>query len=85
MNTINELNRIGKSEINFSISYFYDNCWTFRLGDELNGFTYEKTHSSFQAGVNGLIQEIIVQFPHSDYIAQLKKRSTYVFHGLDLF
>lgn len=34
MNLINELYRIGRSEINFSISYFYDDIWIFKLGED---------------------------------------------------
>ena len=82
---VKELERIGKSEINFSISYFYDSIWIFKLGDDLNGFTYEETFSSIEKGMNELIQEIIKQFPNSDYIQKLKKRSYSIFHGLDFF
>lgn len=82
---VRELERIGRSEINFEISYFYDDMWTFRLGDDLNGFTYEEGFKSFQAGLNELIRKIIIQFPNSEYIKMLKKRCDSVFHGLDLF
>ncbi|KKK62130.1 hypothetical protein LCGC14_3007440 [marine sediment metagenome] len=85
MDIINELKRIGKSEINWSISYFYDNCWQVRLGDDLNGFTWEASFDSFEKAVNKLIQEIIRKFPDSDYIKQLHKRSSSVFQGLDFF
>lgn len=85
VNIIAELKRIGKSEINFSISYFYDEQWEFRLGDELNGYTYLASFHSIESGMNHLIQEIIKQFPDSDYIKQLKKRSYSIFHGLDFF
>lgn len=74
MRIINELKRIGESEINFSISYFYDGIWIFKLGDRLNGWTYEDSFNSIESGMNHLIQEIIKQFPNSDYIKMLRKR-----------
>lgn len=80
-----ELKRIGRSEINFSISYFFDDCWQVRLGDDLNGFTHESSYDSIERSVNKLIQEIIKQFPTSNYVNTLRKRSDSVFHGLDLF
>ncbi len=85
MSLVNELKRIGRSEINFSISYFFDDCWQIRLGDDLNGFTHESSYNSIERAVNKLIQEIIKQFPKSDYIKELHKRSDSIFHGLDFF
>ena len=85
MNMIRELERIAKSEINFSISYFYDNCWRFKLGDDLNGFTWTADYTSIRRGINALVQEIIRQFPTSEYIKDLHKRCDSVFQGLDLF
>jgi len=82
---IPELKRIGKSEINFSISYFYDNQWIFKLGDDLNGITYEESFSSIEGGMNALIQKIIIQFPGSDYIKRLRERSNAIFHGYNFF
>ena len=82
---IKELKRIGESEINFSISYFYDSTWIFKLGDDLNGFSYEESFTSIEDGMNHLIQEIIKQFPNSDYIKRLKKRSNSIFLGLHFF
>ena len=82
---IRELERIGKSEINFSINYFYDNCWRFKLGDDSNGYTYDETFDSIESGMNGLIQEIIKQFPDSSYIKRLHQRSESIFHGLHFF
>ncbi|KKN76304.1 hypothetical protein LCGC14_0371560 [marine sediment metagenome] len=85
MNLIRELMRIGKNEINFSISYFYDDIWIFKLGDDLNSFTWEESFKNIVSGVNNLIYEIIKQFPDSDYVKELKKRSDSVFQGLDFF
>ena len=85
MNLVNELKRIGRSEINWSISYFYDDCWQVRLGDDLNGFTWEVSFGSIERAVNKLIQEIIKQFPNSEYVKELHKRSSTIFRGLDFF
>lgn len=85
MNMIRELERIAKSEINFSISCFYDDGWRFQLGDELNGFTFMDSFTTIRAGVNELIRQIIKQYPNSEYIKDLHKRCDSVFHGLDLF
>ena len=71
---IDELKRIGESEINFSISYFYDSTWIFKLGDDLNGFIYEESFPSIEEGVEYLIQEIVKQYPNSDYIKKRGKK-----------
>jgi len=83
MNLIRELMRIGKSEINFSISYFYDDMWIFKLGDELNGFIWDESFKDIVSGVNRLIKEVIKQYPDSDYVKDLKSRCSSVFEGLD--
>ena len=82
---VNELKRIGESEINFSISYFYDATWIFKLGDDLNGFTYEESFTSIEDGMNHLIQEIIKQYPDSDYVKRLRERSNSIFQRLHFF
>ena len=42
-NIFEKLQSIQDREINFSISCFYDNLWTIKLGDEINGFLIEET------------------------------------------
>lgn len=82
---LSELERIGKSEINFTIGYFSDSIWLFKLGDDLNGYTWEKSFQSFREGMNGLIDAVISQFPDSDYVIFLHKRCSSVFNDLPMF
>lgn len=85
MSIINELKRIGKSEINFSISYFYDNQWIFKLGDDLNGYTYEASSSSIEKGMNELLYTIIKEYPNSEYTVDLKNRVPSIIHYYKVF
>lgn len=85
MNIINELEAIKESEINFTIEHFYDAGWAFKLGDVMNGYTWDNNFSSFIQGVNSLIFEILNQYPDSEYTKNMRKRRDSVFYGLPSF
>ncbi len=42
------LNLFYEAECNLQISCFWDSGWSFKIGDELNGFTYEDSGYSLE-------------------------------------
>lgn len=67
MNLLNELQRIYNSEINFSISSFWDGGFDVKLGDERNGFVSETSLDNFNNVVLWLIEEVLEKYPKSVY------------------
>jgi len=56
---IDKLQEIQNSENNFSIDCFWDNVWTIKIGDNLNGFTYENSSAtSFKEACELLIKAV---------------------------
>lgn len=53
------LGKMQKNEVNWSIGCFYDAGFTARLGDELNGFTWEFTNEVLEVVINRLIEKIM--------------------------
>ena len=76
-NIIRELKEIGNSEINFTFGYFFDNIWTVKLGDDMNGFKWEGSDLSIEQAMNKLIGAIIKEYPTSDYVKRLHKRTSF--------
>lgn len=62
-----ELQALYDSEINFSISTFWDGGFTWKLGDELNGFVAEGEARTFQAAVCELVKAALKHFPLSGF------------------
>lgn len=67
MSTEPVLARLQASEINASIASFFDNCWTARLGDELNGWTAEAVLDSYAEAEAWLDRTARERFPDSAY------------------
>ena len=44
LDLIDVLRRLYESEINVSLTSFWDGGWTVKLGDEMNGFVAEASH-----------------------------------------
>ena len=61
------LNRLYESEINCSISTFWDNGWDVKLGDEMNGFRAEGNFRSLDEVAAFLDREARKHFPDSAY------------------
>lgn len=60
--------RLHDSEINFSVSCFWDSQWTAKLGDETNGFDAETTAlSSYDEALVWLDGEARKRYPDSVY------------------
>jgi hypothetical protein len=61
------MKRLYESEINCSISSFWDGGWTVRLGDEMNGFAAETNCSTLDEAAAFLDREAKRHFPESVY------------------
>ncbi len=55
------------SEINFSLSCFWDNQWTVKIGDEMNGFKAEGNCFSFSESLAWLDTTARRLYPNSGY------------------
>lgn len=60
------LERLRNSEINFSISHFYDEGFHVKLGDKLNGWLDEMMVDHFVDAVSVLWQMAEKHFPDAD-------------------
>lgn len=59
--------RLYDSEINFSICCFWDDGFTVKLGDDMNGFCAETQVRTFADALTWLDQEARKQYPTSLY------------------
>lgn len=60
------IERLRKSEINFSISHFYDRGYNFALGDDMNGWLDDWDFETFEAGVTWLWQAAEKHYPEAE-------------------
>jgi hypothetical protein len=60
--------RLYNSEINFSISCFWDGRFDVKLGDTMNGFTAEANVDTYSEALAWLDQEARKQYPDSQYV-----------------
>lgn len=67
--------RLHASEINFSISTFWDSLLTFKLGDEMNGFKDEFNTDDFEKGLNWLENQAKIVYPNSAFAKEDYKPS----------
>ena len=56
-----------ESEINCSISCFWDNNWDVKLGDEMNGFVAEDNFRTLAEAAEFLHKSALKRFPTSGY------------------
>lgn len=61
------MQRLHDSEINSSISSFYDGCWDWKLGDYMNGWKAEGQERSFEKAEEALAQAALEHFPQSTF------------------
>ncbi len=59
--------RLHASEINFSITTFWDSKLTFKLGDEVNGFSDTFETNDFEKGLNWLENQAKIVYPDSKF------------------
>lgn len=60
--------RLYDSEINFSISCFWDGGFDVKLGDSMNGFDSETQVHTFAMALAWLDQEARKRYPDSEYV-----------------
>ena len=61
------LQRLHDSEINASISTFFDRVITAKLGDEMNGFVAEQLCETVAEAKQWLAAEAIRRYPNSEF------------------
>ncbi len=61
------LQRLYDSEINFSISCFWDGGFDVKLGDQMNGFKAEDNVDTFADAVKWLEKKAKELYPNSDF------------------
>jgi hypothetical protein len=64
------LQRMHDSELNASISTFFDRVITAKLGDELNGFVAEQLCDTVEEAEQWLAAEAIRRYPNSVFAKQ---------------
>ncbi len=55
------------SEINGEISWFFDNSWTVKLGDPVNGYVVEAVVVSAEEAAEWLRANAVRRYPHSQF------------------
>ena len=55
------------SEINFDISCFWDGGFTFKLGDDMNGFRATDTLLTIDTGIDWIVDQAVLHWPGSDF------------------
>jgi len=61
------LQKLYDSEINFSISTFWDGGFDVKLGDQMNGYKAESNFKTFNQALTWLHQSAIEHYPESAY------------------
>lgn len=62
------LERLYESEINASISTFYDAGYTAKLGDDLNGITVQTTRPTYAEAERWLEEQATELYPNSLFV-----------------
>ena len=64
---MDQLQALYDSEINFQISAFHDEGFTWKLGDELNGFKTQGKARTIRIAVLDLINAVLRTYPESEF------------------
>lgn len=72
MNLLNELQKIYNSEINFSISTFWDGGFDVKLGDDINGYKETWNFDKIEDAVKWLIKKVHQYYSDSEYCKKRK-------------
>lgn len=65
--------KLYDSEINFSISTFWDGGFTVKLGDDLNGWAEEETVDTFAEAEEWLKANALAVYPSSEFAKGMQK------------
>lgn len=90
---IQTLQAMHDSEINASISWFFDGQFHARLGDDMNGFVAESVSATLEDAIDWLIAEAVKHYPGSAFdraapaqpvrrVRHKKRGSTYTVLGV---
>ena len=63
---------IYDSEINISISSFWDGGWNAQIGDDMNGFKDSAAFDCIEECLDWLIHRVVDIYPNSTYAANFK-------------
>lgn len=74
MNYLEELQKIQDSEINFTISCFFDGGFTYRIGDKMNGFLADGTMPTLESLLPYLVEDVLRLYPASKYTREFRER-----------
>lgn len=66
-----------ESEINFTISSFWDEGFTAKIGDTMNGFDEQKTFDTFWEAVDWVAHRAVELYPESSYSCKFKAGAYY--------
>lgn len=69
-----ELQKIYDSEINISISTFWDGSFDVKLGDHMNGYYAESNVDKAEEIVPWFQKQILIHFPDSYYAKHLSSK-----------
>jgi hypothetical protein len=77
------INALYKSEINISITSFYDAGFQIKIGDEMNGFCDKmvETHSLDHDCLERIVEIVHEAFPNSLFSIEEKRRSARYFRA----
>lgn len=78
------LQQLYNSEINVSLSSFYDGGFTCKIGDEMNGFKSEKTSTDLDEIEIWLKNTAIELYPESKFAIENSKCKCPSWQGLNL-
>lgn len=70
---MDELQALYDSEINFSISTFWDCGFTWKLGDEMNGFDADGEARTLKEAVEQLVAAARLKYPDSVFAKGVKE------------
>jgi hypothetical protein len=71
---MDELQALYDSEINFTISIFWDAGFRWKLGDDMNGFVAEGEARTMKDAVASLVSAAMREFPESVFAKSAKSR-----------
>lgn len=74
MDKLKIFQELYNSEIDFTISTFWDTGFKVSLGSKTNGFFGEKFCDSMEDVANFLMMQAITHFPRSDFTKKYKER-----------
>lgn len=70
---MNVIQIIYDSEINFSISCFWDRGFDVKLGDPMNKYTMEDNFYSYAEVLSWLVEKVKEFYPHSEAAKKFEK------------